>query len=170
MPDSRNLPFLLRLLDDETPAVRSSVVQELVSFGDFLDEELTRLFPPPTPKQREAIEKILKRNPEGFRAVPVFRMGQLVRHQFDDWRGLVVQVDQKYESFEEDCLRGGQGAHDQPWYRIFVDNSDQVTYAPQSDLVADESIYGVLHPLVPYFFTLSREGTYKRNAHPFKMF
>lgn len=42
MPDPRQLPFLLRLIDDDSPTVREVVARELASFGDAIEEELAR--------------------------------------------------------------------------------------------------------------------------------
>ncbi len=40
MADSRQLPHLLQLLDDDSPVVREMVLRELASFGSGLDREL----------------------------------------------------------------------------------------------------------------------------------
>jgi hypothetical protein len=43
VPDRRQLPYLLKLLDDESPAVRDSIARELASFGSSLKKELEKL-------------------------------------------------------------------------------------------------------------------------------
>jgi len=40
MPDPKQLPYLLRLLEDETPAIRETVLEELAAFGSSLEDEL----------------------------------------------------------------------------------------------------------------------------------
>jgi regulator of sirC expression with transglutaminase-like and TPR domain len=40
MPDPKQLPFLIRLLEDDTPAIRKTVLQELSAFGSSLEDEL----------------------------------------------------------------------------------------------------------------------------------
>ena len=55
----KNLPYVLELLDDDTPVVRDAVRAELLGFGDTLDEVLKGLNPPPSPDQREQIRQLL---------------------------------------------------------------------------------------------------------------
>lgn len=43
MTDTRQLPYLVELLDDDSPLVREAVTKELVAFGDGLEEELAKL-------------------------------------------------------------------------------------------------------------------------------
>jgi hypothetical protein len=40
MPDPRQLPYLIRLLEDDTPAIRETVLKELSAFGASLEDEL----------------------------------------------------------------------------------------------------------------------------------
>lgn len=40
MPDRTQLPYLIKLLEDESPVVHASVLKELESFGDSLEREL----------------------------------------------------------------------------------------------------------------------------------
>ncbi len=42
MPNPRQLPHLLKLLDDDSPIVKESVIKELSEFGPSLDRELAR--------------------------------------------------------------------------------------------------------------------------------
>lgn len=51
MPDPRQLPFLLELLEDESPLVRDAVRKELARYGPNLKLELSRL-PQPLPAER----------------------------------------------------------------------------------------------------------------------
>ncbi|MCK5571344.1 MAG: transglutaminase family protein [Bacteroidetes bacterium] len=43
MPDPKQLPYLLRLLDDESPTVRNTILEELAAYGATLGEELADL-------------------------------------------------------------------------------------------------------------------------------
>jgi regulator of sirC expression with transglutaminase-like and TPR domain len=43
MRDSRQLPFLIKLLEDESPSVRESVYEQLIAFGPSLETELLRV-------------------------------------------------------------------------------------------------------------------------------
>ncbi|MFP4192085.1 MAG: transglutaminase family protein [Candidatus Hydrogenedentota bacterium] len=43
MPDKNQLPYLLQLLDDDSPAVREHVLEQIVSFGPGIEAELEQL-------------------------------------------------------------------------------------------------------------------------------
>ncbi|HTL70856.1 MAG TPA: transglutaminase-like domain-containing protein [Candidatus Eisenbacteria bacterium] len=59
MPDRKNLPHLLKLLEDDSPVVREAVGRELAAFGPALQDELSKLDPPPPPYQRRAVREFL---------------------------------------------------------------------------------------------------------------
>jgi hypothetical protein len=65
MPDPKQLPYLIQLIDDESPAVRDSVFRELRSFGPALEGEIARLKKKPSPEQLRMLEEVLE---EGSRA------------------------------------------------------------------------------------------------------
>lgn len=56
------LPYLLKLLDDDSPVVRESVFRELDGFGTELEEEISLLPYEPTPEQCILLEPLLVRN------------------------------------------------------------------------------------------------------------
>ena len=58
MPDISQLPYLIQLLDDESPLVQKAVRKELDAFGDDLDNALVSIDTPPTPQQWDQIETI----------------------------------------------------------------------------------------------------------------
>jgi regulator of sirC expression with transglutaminase-like and TPR domain len=57
MPDARQLPFLLKLLDDDSPVVREAVVEQLRSYGPALSGMLDEL--DPDPAQRRKVRELL---------------------------------------------------------------------------------------------------------------
>jgi hypothetical protein len=60
MTDSKNLPYLMQLLDDDSPVVRQEVCTALLSFGTSLSEALAQMPEPPTGGQRDALETLLR--------------------------------------------------------------------------------------------------------------
>jgi hypothetical protein len=60
MPDPGQLPYLLRLLDDESPDVREAVMDQFASFGDSLEEYLRNLALPEHPRQRRLIQSLVR--------------------------------------------------------------------------------------------------------------
>lgn len=59
MADASQLPYLLKLVDDDSETVRSAVRKGLLSFGFALESELEKLPDAPTRKQRAVIDAIL---------------------------------------------------------------------------------------------------------------
>ncbi|OGU69951.1 MAG: hypothetical protein A3H45_06665 [Ignavibacteria bacterium RIFCSPLOWO2_02_FULL_55_14] len=59
MRDPNNLPYLLRLLDDESEVVRENVLTQLSAFGPFLEIELSRFNIPTSPQQRLQLRNLL---------------------------------------------------------------------------------------------------------------
>lgn len=60
MIDARQLPYLLELLDDETPVVRQTVVRELASLGTKIYDEIKSLPVEITPKEKELLNTVLE--------------------------------------------------------------------------------------------------------------
>ncbi|MBI5092755.1 MAG: hypothetical protein HZB26_09980 [Candidatus Hydrogenedentes bacterium] len=59
MPNKEHLPYLLRLLEDESPNVREQVVRELVSFGTNLQVEIEAMEGALTFRQRTLLDTVL---------------------------------------------------------------------------------------------------------------
>jgi hypothetical protein len=55
------LPYLVRLLDDDSPAVRETVLRELGRFGPSLEQEIDALGIVLTPRQSAPIQSLLER-------------------------------------------------------------------------------------------------------------
>jgi hemimethylated DNA binding protein len=61
--DAKQLPHILSLLDDETPAVQAALRQQLCEMGEHLKIELARLSTPPSGSQRRLLQNLME--PEG---------------------------------------------------------------------------------------------------------
>ncbi len=59
MPNSSQLPYLLQLIDDDSPVVKDAVIRELDSFGPSLPAELARLSDPPTAGMKSYVSSLL---------------------------------------------------------------------------------------------------------------
>ena len=59
MPDPKQLPYLIRLLDDDSHAVRESVLHELALFGPSLEQEIARLPAAPDAAQMQVLRGLL---------------------------------------------------------------------------------------------------------------
>lgn len=96
---------------------------------------------------------------------PVFRTGQVVVSTRWGFRAVVVDFDMSCKAPEAWRRQKGGGARlDQPWYHLFVHDSDQVAYAPEDSLAAEDPPGAVSHPLMRHFFERYQNGQYWRNA------
>lgn len=181
MPDPRQLPFLVQLLEDDDPRVREAVLDELVAWGLSLEGALEALPEPPDPEGIRSIERIvhdharrkgIKGDETKELGVPLerrmlYRPGQLVRHRRYGYRGVVVSVDMVCQASREWYERNKtQPPREQPWYHVLVHGSPNATYAAQSSLLPDLTRRQVVHPSIERFFDRFENGMYLRNNRP----
>ena len=60
MPELGDLPYLIRLLDDQDPAVRPVVQQQLTDLGGDISQDLAALGIPVPPHEKERLSKLLE--------------------------------------------------------------------------------------------------------------
>ena len=58
--DAKQLPFILSLLDDESPAVQAELQRQLSDMGEALKIELARLSVPPSGSQRRLLQNVME--------------------------------------------------------------------------------------------------------------
>jgi hemimethylated DNA binding protein len=96
---------------------------------------------------------------------PLFATGQVLQSQRWGFRAVVVDFDLSCKAPEAWRRKKGGGARlDQPWYHLFVDESDQVAYAPEDSLELEQNPRAVTHPLMESFFDRYENGKYWRNG------
>jgi len=59
MAGHEEIPYLIRLLDDESEIVRSAVIQELSAYGPDLERLLREACPCPDKKQRRLLDVVI---------------------------------------------------------------------------------------------------------------
>ncbi len=93
---------------------------------------------------------------------PHFALGDLIQHRLFDYRGVVVDVDARFDLSDElyEAVARTRPPKDQPWYRVLVDGADQATYVAERNLVADESGAPVDHPWLEQLFAGFENGRY----------
>ena len=91
-----------------------------------------------------------------------FAIGQLVRHRLFDYRGVIVSVDLTFQLSSEwyEQVAKTRPPKDQPWYRVLVHDTEQVTYVAERNLEPDESGEPIEHPQLFKFFNEFRDGYY----------
>ncbi|MBW7945370.1 heat shock protein HspQ [Sphingosinicella microcystinivorans] len=95
-----------------------------------------------------------------------FGIGEVVRHRFFPFRGIIFDVDPEFANTEEwweAIPEDIRPAKDQPFYHLLAENDDQtyVAYVSQQNLLPDESRAPVLHPAVPEMFERMPDGSYR---------
>jgi hemimethylated DNA binding protein len=95
---------------------------------------------------------------------PGFATGQVVQSSRWGFRAVVVDFDLSCKAPEAWRRKKGGGANlDQVWYHLFVDGSDQVAYAPEDSLQAENPPRAIEHTLLKHFFDRYENGKYWRN-------
>jgi heat shock protein HspQ len=91
-----------------------------------------------------------------------FYIGELVHHRLFDYRGVIVDVDQKFQGSEAwyQTVAKSRPPKDKPWYHVLVHGSDHSTYVAERNLEADESLEPINHPMINQFFSSFDEGRY----------
>jgi heat shock protein HspQ len=111
----------------------------------------------------------------GTAAAPVtrasFGIGDVVRHKYFPFRGVVFDVDPEFANTEEwwqAIPEEIRPAKEQPFYHLLAENDDNayVAYVSQQNLLRDDSEAPVLHPAVPQMFDRLDDGSYRlRSEH-----
>jgi heat shock protein HspQ len=96
-----------------------------------------------------------------------FHVGECILHRRLGYRGVIIQVDPKCIADDEWYFSNQiQPFRNQPWYHIFIDGSEDVTYAGEEDLDLDFSKRKINNPMIEKYFTSFQDGRYIRNRTP----
>lgn len=92
-----------------------------------------------------------------------FFMGQVVKHRLFGYRGVVFDVDSRYQGTDEWYQQMAKSCppKDKPWYRVLVHGSTYETYVAERNLEPDDSGDPIDHPLVSILFVNFRNGIYR---------
>ena len=95
-----------------------------------------------------------------------FGIGDVVKHRFFPFRGIIFDVDPEfanseewYEAIPEDI----RPAREQPYYHLLADNGQEayVAYVSQQNLLVDDEESEPLHPAIGDMFERDGEGRYR---------
>ncbi len=94
-----------------------------------------------------------------------FSIGEIVRHRFHPFRGVIYDVDPTFSNSEEWWLSIPEHlrpAKDQPYYHLFAENqtSTYEAYVSEQNLVRDETGEPCRHPMVRRVFDGPVNGRY----------
>lgn len=95
-----------------------------------------------------------------------FRIGQVVRHRFYPFRGVVFDVDATFSNTEDWWLSIPEEirpSKDQPYYHLYAENAETeyVAYVSEQNLLADDSGEPVRHPQIDEVFDGIENGDYR---------
>jgi heat shock protein HspQ len=86
-----------------------------------------------------------------------FAIGDVVRHRFYDFRGVIFDIDPVFANSEEwyqAIPADARPARDQPYYHLLAENGDSsyVAYVSQQNLLGDADSGPIDHPSLPQLF------------------
>ena len=96
---------------------------------------------------------------------PKFTIGEIVKHRYYPFRGVIFDVDPEfmnsedwYDSIPEDI----RPKRNQPFYHLFAENDEgpYIAYVSQQNLLHDESSDPCSHPQINSVFEGVRDGRY----------
>lgn len=101
-----------------------------------------------------------------------YRIGQIVRHRFFPFRGVVFDVDPTFNNTEEWWLSIPEAVRptkDQPYYHLLAENAETeyVAYVSEQNLEPDNSGEPLRHPELEDRFDADDDGNYRvRDPRP----
>lgn len=95
-----------------------------------------------------------------------FGIGEVVRHKFFPFRGVVFDVDPEFANSEEwwNSIPAEVRPHrDQPFYHLLAENdeTEYVAYVSEQNLEHDDSDIPLRNPQVNQIFVMEQAGRYK---------
>ncbi len=98
-----------------------------------------------------------------------FQIGQIVRHKYFPFRGVIYDVDPTFNNTEEWWLSIPEQMRprkDQPFYHLLAENAETeyVAYVSEQNLLPDETGEPVRHPQVKELFGPMHGGIYTIRA------
>lgn len=94
-----------------------------------------------------------------------FGIGEVVRHRFFPFRGVIFDVDPSYENSEEwyrSIPEDIRPEKDQPFYHLLAENdsSEYVAYVSEQNLMVDSSHDPIEHSQIGLLFEKEDDGRY----------
>jgi heat shock protein HspQ len=102
-----------------------------------------------------------------------FQVGDVVRHRFYPFRGLVFDIDPQFANTEEwwqSIPEDIRPSKDQPYYHLLAENeeTEYVAYVSEQNLLPDDSGKPLRHPQIAELFEQDETGQFRAtflNAH-----
>ena len=83
-----------------------------------------------------------------------FYIGQIINHIRFNYRGVIVEVDPVFNNSElwYEQMAVTKPPKDKPWYSVLVDQSADITYVAQRNLLPSDNLGQIDHPLLGSYF------------------
>ncbi len=99
-----------------------------------------------------------------------FKIGQVVKHRYYPFRGVIFDVDPEFNNTEEwwqSIPEDIRPRKEQPYYHLLAENEETtyVAYVSEQNLVPDDSGKPVGHPQIPEMFGAHQDGLYEIKPH-----
>ena len=94
-----------------------------------------------------------------------FKIGEIVKHKFLSFRGVIFDVDPTFNNTDEWWLSIPEEMRpkkDQPFYHLLAEN-DEITYeayVSEQNLLTDDSEEPIKHPLIEEIFSGRKGSSY----------
>jgi heat shock protein HspQ len=100
-----------------------------------------------------------------------FQVGQIVRHRFYPFRGVIFDVDPVFantEEWYEAIPQEIRPSKDQPFYHLLAENAETeyIAYVSEQNLLPDDTGEPVRHPQVRDLFESFERGLYRSRGSP----
>jgi heat shock protein HspQ len=95
-----------------------------------------------------------------------YAVGQVVRHRFYSFRGVVFDIDPEFDNTEEWWLSIPEEIRphkQQPFYHLLAENAETeyIAYVSEQNLLPDETGKPLRHPQLAELFTEDEKGGYR---------
>jgi len=95
-----------------------------------------------------------------------FRIGEVVRHRFFEFRGVIFDVDPEFNNTEEwyeSIPAEIRPRKDQPFYHLLAENekTTYIAYVSEQNLLVDETGEPINHPMIEELFESPATGRYR---------
>lgn len=95
-----------------------------------------------------------------------YTVGQVVRHRFYPFRGVVFDIDPEFDNTEEWWLSIPEEIRphkQQPYYHLLAENADTeyIAYVSEQNLLPDETGQPLRHPQLTELFAEEEDGIYR---------
>ena len=116
--------------------------------------------------RKETTQKRSPRKRKGKVRRAKYALGQVVRHRFYPFRGVIFDIDPVFANSEEwwqSIPKEIRPVKDQPFYHLLAENSESeyVAYVSEQNLLPDDSGEPIRHSQVAEIFVKDKSGGYR---------